>query len=225
MEHVRDPDVDAFATAFDSVSADANKSNGEDQCTALDGLAFDSSADALGEKIGRANAMATVLTWIEEGDFSFEALDGIVQGLADIDKDGDDDETEYYRDILSDVADAMIMLGASEAATTAFLEEGSGGESLGGLLKERMDSNDLDDYELVGRFSDSVRHDTAMDAVYRKKRVVRNGVVKIVKRALTRVVLSAAQKAGLRKARKKANTGMAKMRRKRSIKARQKRGL
>ena len=64
-----------------------------------------------------------------------------------------------------------------------------------------------------------------LEATYRKQKVVRDGkVVKINKRISGKVRLSAAQKAGLRKARRKANTA-ARLHRKKSMRLRARRGM
>jgi hypothetical protein len=65
-----------------------------------------------------------------------------------------------------------------------------------------------------------------LDAVYKKKLVVRGGKkLRINKRVSGRVVLSALQKASIRKARRKAHSSIAKVHRAKSMKMRSRAGL
>jgi len=187
-------------------------------------LADDQIRD-FGEKQIRSQAMSAVLTWVDEGDYSYDALDVFVVGLADLDGDEEisDDEEDLYNGLLDAVGDAMVSLGADEDNVAEFLdgEDEDIGLKLGEFLSEKLDGLDDDDDTLVSKFA--VGGDTAIYEAMVKK--VRGGKVVRVKKKLKKVRLSSAQKAALKKARKKAHTGAAKKARKKALKVRKSRGL
>lgn len=193
----------------------------------------------------RTQAMTAVLAWMEDGEYNYNALDEYIIGMADLDGDFEigDDEEAAYNAIWAEVPDALLSLGADEADTNAFVN-GDGKEAddaaarVAKVVKETLDDLEADDDELIAGFAlgeDAVfenasddpegRH-MVLEATYRKKKVVRDGkVVKINKRVSGKVRLSAAQKAGLRKARRKANTASARLHRKKSMRIRARRGM
>lgn len=168
--------------------------------------------------------MSAVLAWIEDSEYKYDALDEYIIGMADIDgyfEIGGEEEAAYNA-IWHEVPDALLSLGASEADTTAFVN-GEGKEAddaaarVGKVVKETLDDLEADDDELIAGFAlgeDAVFENASdhpesrhmiLEATYRKKNVVRDGkVVKINKRVSGKVRLSTAQKASLRKARRKA---------------------
>ena len=99
---------------------------------------------------------------------------------------------------------------------------------VGAALEKTMESEEGDDGDIIADFAsdeDAVL-EGVFEATYKRKKVIRDGKVKIVrKRVSGKVRLSAAQKAGLRKARRKAFTAKAKLHRRKSMRKRAQRGL
>ena len=192
----------------------------------------------------RSQAMSAVLQWVEMGQFDYDTLDEIILVIADLDGDDDytEDEEDYYNDVWSEVSNALLSLGAPRADVEEFCD-GSGddadkaGQRIGAVLTKEVKGNRMDDEDIISGFAfgedaiiESVDEGSPMrgifEATYRRKRVVRDGKVVIRrKRVSGRVRLNAAQKAALRKARRKANTAGAKLRRRKSMRIRRRRGL
>ncbi len=172
----------------------------------------------------RSQAMAAVLTWVDDGDLTIEALEAIAQGLADVDGDGelDDDEAADLEELFDGIAAAFVALGANQDNVDAFLGDGDNEEcdKLGEFLATKLDGIDADDETLVSRFA--ARDQLVAEAM---KKVVRGGKVKWIKKRTRKVRLTAAQRAGLKKARRKANTGAARLARKKAMKIRKQKGL
>jgi hypothetical protein len=191
----------------------------------------------------RSMAMGAVLAWVDGGDFAFNNLDECLVAITDMDgEDGlTEDEMNVYEDIWPMTVDAMLSLGADPENVVEFLsnEDGDSGEKLGGFLGNVMDNMPSTDDEIITTFAtgeDGVIFECAngtegiddqiLEAVYKKAKVIRGGKVMIKKKRISgKVRLSAAQKAGLKKARRKANTSAAKQKRKKSNKQRAARGL
>jgi hypothetical protein len=176
-------------------------------------------------------AMSAVLSWAEEGDFSFQAFTEFAAGIADLDANEElgDEELELYNDILAASADAFLSLGADADNVDEFLngEDDAAGEKLGTFITGALDDEGASDEELIAGFAggEAVMESGILEASFKKMKVIRGGKVKIVKKRLGKVVLSAAQKAALKKARRKAFTGAAKLARKKSMRIREKRGM
>lgn len=184
-------------------------------------------ADMILEMAGqqtRSKAMATALTWIDEHDYSFDALDAIVVGLADVNTDGDinDDEEEAYNELLGATGAALVALSASADLVQKFIddEDDAAGEKIGSALAKKMDNVEQDDDTLVTRFA--AKGDAIFEATMK---VIRNGRVILKKKPVRKRRLNAAQRAALKKARRKSNTAAARRNRKKSMRQRKKRGL
>ncbi len=190
--------------------------------------------DDFGEKQLRSQAMATALAWVANGDYSYDALDESLAIVADLDGDEEltDDEEEYYDDLLEEVAAAFAALGASEDNIKAFIDDESDDEGikLGSFLTEKMDGTEKDDETIISDYA--VSDAPIFEGLVK---VIRAGKVALVKRKKRvgrrmlfggrRKKLTAAQKAGLKLARRKAFTGAAKRARKKSMRLRKKMGL
>lgn len=220
---------------LESTAGDGNKGD--------DGEGTDAVSDAA-ITAARSRAMSSVLTWLDEGDYSYNALDEVVVVAADIDGDWElsDGEEEEYGDIWDQIGDALLTLGA-EFNDVQALVDGPGKKAdeaaarIGAALSKEMESVEAEDADIIAGFAlgeDAILENAAYDealhgvleATYKRKKVVRDGKVKIVrKRVSGKIRLSAAQKAGLRKARRKANTAAAKLHRRKSMKLRERRGL
>lgn len=190
----------------------------------------------LAEAQMRSMAMGAVLTWVDGGEYSYTAFDEMMLGVCDLDGDEEisGDEEGIYTDLWSYAADAMLSLGADDSNVEEFLdqEDDDAGEKLGGFLSGVMDNMPSTDDEIVSTFatgSDGAVfectadleqiEDAILEAAYKKTRVVRDGKVVIKnKRISGKVRLSAAQKAGLKKARRRAHSSAARLARKKSLK-------
>jgi len=172
----------------------------------------------------RAQAMSCVLGWIEAGDYSYDALADSAATISDLDGDEEftDDEEEYYNELLVEVGNALVALGAAAENVETFIdsEDSEEGAKLGAYLAEKMATIEDDDDTLISNFA--VTEGQVMESVVK---VIRGGKVAFKKKRIRRVKLSAAQKAGLKKARRKAFTGAAKLKRAKSMKIRRNRGM
>ena len=192
----------------------------------------------------RAGAMSALLSWLAGGDYSYDTLDELVIVVADLDGDFEisEEEEETYNRIWAEMGDALLSLGA-DAKDAQALVDGPGKDAddaaarLGKTLAESMDEEQADDDSLISGFAlgeeailESVADDSRlhgiMEATYKTKKVVRDGKVEVVrKRVSGKARLSAAQKAGLRIARRKAHTAAANLKRRKSMRIRKNRGL
>lgn len=191
----------------------------------------------------RSIAMTAALEWAQGDDHSYEALDEAVVGVAGL--DGDDDITEadeeWYNDVWDEVPDALISLGADEEEVAALCddEDSSAGSAVASAVNSGLVAEGCPaDVDIIMEFAagsnsgvykgiyEGVEGGAIFEASYRKKKVVRDGkVVKINRRVSGKVRLSAAQKAGLRAARRKAFTAAAKLHRRKSMRIRKQRGM
>jgi len=99
-------------------------------------------------------------------------------------------------------------------------EDDAAGEKIGAFLSGKMADVPDEDEDIIGNYA--ISNQPIMEAVVK---VIRAGKVTLKKKRIRKVKLSAAQKAGLKKARRKAFTGAAKLKRKKSMKIRAKRGM
>lgn len=171
----------------------------------------------------RAEAMGIALTFVEEGEFSSDALQGLMFGFID-DTDSEelsDEDAAHYESLAMSVVDAFKALGASEENAIAAIDgDEDAAESLGDFISSKLEDNPKSDEDIISRFA--VENGMVLEAV---KRVVRDGQVKMIRVPTRRKRLSAAQRAALRKARKKSNTAAAKRARLKSMRKRASRGL
>lgn len=174
----------------------------------------------------RADAMAAMLTWIDDADWTYDALDSLLIGLASDSDDEDeedlsDDEAEHYEALTDAARDALVSLGGDEANVDATLDEDDDAASkLGQYLANRLDDVTKSDDDLVSEFA--VGGEMVVEST---RRVVRNGKTKRVRKKRRKKRQTAAQKASLRKARRKSNTSSARRSRKRSNRRRKSMGL
>lgn len=192
----------------------------------------------------RSDAMAAVLTWIEEGDFTYNTLDETVVVVADIDGDYELTEAEenLYSDIWNEVPNALLSLGADKADVQELVNgpndaADKAAARIGKILSDKMEEEKADDYALIMGFAygedailESSAYDNALhgilEATYKKTKVVRGGEVEFIrKRTSGHVRLSAAQKGSLKVARRKSHTASAELARRKSMKVRERRGL
>lgn len=173
----------------------------------------------------RAMAMSLVLAWVSMGDYSYSALEGGAATMADLDENEeiDDDEQEDMNDLLQAVADAFVSAGADAANVAAFIDEESdeAGATLGAFLAGKMEKVVQSDEELIAAYA------TSGDAILEGTiKVIRGGKMVLKKKRIgIPHKMNSLQKAALKKARSKAFTGAAKVKRKKSMRIRAKRGM
>lgn len=173
----------------------------------------------------RAAAMSLALTFVSEGSFTFDDLLGGATMMADMDENEelDEEENAYMNDLLQATADAFISMGADAANVTAFMddEEDEAGATMGAYLTEKMADVTKSDEELIASYATG--GDVVLESMI--KRIVGGKVMLKKKRVGIAKKMSSLQKAAMKKARSKAFTSAAKMKRKKSMKIRRKMGL
>lgn len=213
------------------------------------GLVLESATADTGKNIleeaaastARAQAMSAVLGWVGDGQYDYTALDEYIMGVCDLDGDFEigEDETALYNDVWAQVPDALMSLGASEEDANAFCndEDEAAGARIGATVSSALDDMEADDDQLIASFSegeDSVLENASddkaitmvLEATFKKMKLVRGGKIVLArKRVSGKVRLSAAQRAGLKKARRKAFSSTAKLHRAKSMRLRKRRGL
>lgn len=184
---------------------------------------FEEKIEELAESQVRSEGMGIALAFIEDGDYSADYLEAMLIGF--VDEDGNeelsDDEAAYYEELATSLVNAFVALGASEEnAVAAVSGDNDAAEQLGDFLAGKMEDNPKSDDEIVSMFA--VEGGLVLEAV---KRVFRGGKLKTIRVPTRKKRLSAAQRAGLRKARMKANTSAAKRARAKAMRQRKSRGL
>ena len=176
----------------------------------------------------RAQGMSLALVWLEDEDFSYDALDALAVGMADIDGDEEvgEDEEDLYNDILSAAGAALVRLGGNQKNVQEFIddEDNAAGAKLGAFLSEKLANAKEDDDDIVAGFA--VSDDGIMEAAYRRVKVVKDGKIVFKKKRIGKPKrMTAKQRAALKKARRKANTGAARKAREKAMRLRKSRGL
>ncbi len=166
------------------------------------------------------------------GETFADRLYAMLVGIADEDQSGDlsPDETEVLNMAMATAADFLSSYGVSDDDITALLENGDEGAAtrVRTLLASVMPSDDdgmaaVDDF-VFGPESEESTFDSGSGPT-RKVTVFRDGQKTVANRRVGAVHLSAAQKAGLKKARVRSNSAAAQMKRARSMRARRKAGM
>lgn len=179
--------------------------------------------DKAGQQAMRADAMAVVLAFVDDGDDSAESLDLYAQALADSDEDGDigDPEQEEYELYLTLMAEALVALGVPpKVAMSAMEGDDAAAAKAFTAASDFVSASEVDEDTLISEFS--VREAMIMEAT---KKVIRDGKVKMIKKPVHKKKMSSAQKQALKKAQRKAHTASAKRARAKSMKARRSRGM
>lgn len=176
-----------------------------------------------GNQATRADAMAVILAFLDDGDDSAEALDLYAQALADSDEDGEigDPEQDDYELYLTLMAEALVDLGVPAKIATAAMEgDDAAAAKAFTAATDFVEKTEADEDTLIAEFS--VRETMILEATMK---VIRDGKVKLIKRPVHKKKLSSAQKQALKKAQRKAHTASAKRARAKSMKARNSRGM
>lgn len=173
----------------------------------------------------RSMAAAILVQWASDESAELSDLDGLVFGavLDDEDAEIDDlseEQAEEYDAMVNVLGEFAIAVGASAAQVQNMLEDGDEKAALdvAEIVRSAISKNGAD--ELVADFA--VKEQMIMSAVVK---VIRDGKVKFKRKRTKKVILNAAQKAGLRKARMRSNTAAAKANRRKSMRIRKSRGL
>lgn len=178
-----------------------------------------------GDQQTRQQAMTALLTWVNEGDFTADALDAYVVGIADMDGNDeiDPDEEMYYEDLYGAVADAMLMLGADPDDVDGFINDADDekGKNIGETIVQRLESTQQTDADIIQGYAIGGSEFVLESTI----KVVRGGKVVRIKKKFHRKRLTSAQRMALQKARRKAFTSAAMRKRAKSMKIRKKRGL
>lgn len=188
----------------------------------------------------RDDAASVLPVWVgtddlDEGETLADRLLALLAGMAD--QDGDDDLTPEEEEVLNLLAqafaDLLVTMGVTEGDAIAVLVDGD--DAAAQRIVELLQDQDLEDNASIDGFvfgpaaTQSLLDSASgqmLDAVYRKKLVVRQGKkVRINKRISGNVRRSAAQKVAIRKAMRKAHSAKARMARMKSMKVRARSGL
>jgi len=184
----------------------------------------------------RMSAVAAVQQWVEtddldDGENSADRLMALFVGIADANKDGEitEDEQGVLEVALNAAWDYLVKQGVSEEDVETLLNDWDEDAAervrdlVASVLPEGEDEAGADIDSFVFSAEDQ---EPALDAVYKKKLVIRGGKkVRINKRISGKVRLSAKQKVAIRKARMKSHSAGAMMRRMKSMRLRRKTGL
>lgn len=175
-----------------------------------------------------SQGMACALGWVDNGDFSLESLDSFVQGVSDLDGDGEvqPEEEDYYNEVLGAVADAMASLGADVDKIGKLINDGDAdaGESIGMMLTDKLNTLDSSDDVIISNYALGVSDGEQIMESFIKR--IHSGVVSLVRKKLHRVhKISSLVRAAIKKAGLKAHSAAANFHRQKSMKMRKSRGM
>lgn len=131
--------------------------------TASDLIAEAEAMADLSEKNMRGDAMASVVEWVNDGDFTYQALADIVLDDAETDEDGnvtDEEESGYYDDMFDAVWDAILALGGDsfdDDMVSALIEDEDDemGKKIGSRIKALMEKESLTDSDITAKYAAS----------------------------------------------------------------------
>lgn len=183
------------------------------------------SARAKGDERGLAASM--IAQWLEDDDpeaDAFDALAIMMAGLDSVDEGTEftDEQVDAYNAALAALADAAVSMGADQDDVTDMIDDMD--DSAAERVFDALSENGTDMLEEAIAVYTVAGGETAMLEAVRKK-VVRDGKVKIIRKRPRPRRLNSLQKQALKKARRKAHTSVANLHRKKSMKLRKKRGM
>lgn len=179
----------------------------------------------------RLKAAALVQEWLEtedadldEGENLADRLLALMVGVADENKDGElsEDEQSVLDVVAENAWDYMAEKGVTDEDIDLVLNEGDAEAAarVAELLKGTIGDGEAADVDL-NAFAFAIDEELNLDAVYKKRVVIRKGKkVRINKRVSGRVHLTAKQKMAIRKAGRRSHTAGAMMRRAKSNRVR-----
>ena len=165
---------------------------------------------------------------LENGESYASRFDALMIGIVDADKNGeiDDEEALVMEFAYNIAAEFLENVGADTAHIEAMLNDGDeeAADAIHDLLTGSMpDGDEVSDY--VHKFALG-EEGGVMDAIYKKKAVVRNGKKVFIKKRISgRVRLSAKQKQAIKRAQRFAHSGKARAKRLRSLAKRKSFGM
>lgn len=225
------------------------------QTMVTDGVVFDStdsrSAYAMSDlKLKAASAVhqfaETDKSELDEGETLCDRFLSLLAEGCDENEDGEisDEEAQYIDLAYEAAATYMLRFGVNPDELEAFINDDDekaaaniqelllhalpeGKEAcLDDIEKFAFDENDGSTESVLDSAQSNGKQQAVMDAVYKKKWVVRQGKkLKIRKRVSGRVILSAGQKKAVRKMHLKSHSGRANLKRLKSMRKREKLGL
>ena len=175
-------------------------------------------------------AVAAVQEWVETDDLErgetlADRLFAILVGIADADMDGEigDDEAGVFEMAANAAWDYLDSKGVPEDDISALLNDfdTDAADRVQELLAERLPDGEAADAELDAFVFGDGSDEAVMDAVYKKRLVVRGGKkVRVNKRISGTVRLTSKQKMAVRKMLRKSHSAGAQMRRAKSMRIR-----
>jgi hypothetical protein len=191
-------------------------------------LTEDDLMSAVGTKAAqdsRSMAASILTEWASDESADLSDLDSLIFGAVIDDEDAEaddltDEQGQAFDELVDLIGEFVIAQGVSAKQAQNMLEDGDEKAALDVAEKIRNAISENSAEELVADFA--VRDQMIMSAV---TKVVRNGKVKFKRKRTRKVILNAAQKAGLRKARTRAHTAAAKAHRRKSMRVRKSRGI
>lgn len=187
--------------------------------------------EAAAQTSQRSEAAAAVLEWAASGDISAESFDDMAIALAGIeDATGalSDEQIDLYNEWLIALAEAAISLGAKQLDVTNMIDEFDSDAALAvsDAVRQLDEDEAIATYGVAGAGGDDESGALMESAMLEASiKVVRGGVVKVVRKRPRKMRISGAQRAALKRARLKAHTAVAKIARSKSMKIRKKHGL
>lgn len=204
-----------------------------------DSMVLDMAMDYT-EKDIKIKSLGALHYWLETDDLDEEEnmalrLQSLLIGIADPNKDGEitEDDQEVLDIALNCVGDYLEKYDIDDSDIDLLINDwdADAAERIRDFVAASMPDGDEAEKEMDGFVFDTVVVDnedevSTLDAVYKKKIVVRKGKkVRINKRIAGKVRLSARQKVAIKKAQMKSHRSGAMMRRKKSNKLRKNSGL
>ncbi|MEC6832963.1 hypothetical protein VXS06_14445 [Photobacterium toruni] len=168
----------------------------------------------------RSDAAAAVIAWVDDGDSEASAIDMLAYGLAGgEDEELTPDQDKTYANIFGLMTDFAMQLGASEKDCQAMVDgDDDAADRVFNVIEAKLEATD--ESELIADFAH--REKLILEA---KKKVIRDGKVVIINTNRRKRIMSAAQKAALKKARLKAHGAAGKASRKKAMRMRKARNL
>lgn len=193
------------------------------------------------EQQARSLAMSAVLSWNENGEYTYEALEECVVGVCDFDADMEisDDEEAFYNDVWSFVPNALLSLGAEEDDVEALVEgeDDKAAAKVGNAVSTWLNEEEADTQDIIMGFTfgeepilESASEDPARQMILEGffKKVIKfiHGKRTIGKKRIGKAQpKTAAQKSAIRKMLRFASKGLALIKRKKSMKKRRQAGF
>ncbi|NDO81500.1 hypothetical protein CJP72_12205 [Citrobacter sp. NCU1] len=175
----------------------------------------------------RGLAASMLVEWASDGEPTWQDFSALAISLADLPdlEDGDDDYTDEqvdaYNEALADLAYAAIALGADQDDVTSMIDD-EDDDAAAAVYDAINDIEDTDD--AIAQYTIAGDDDDAMFEAPKIK-VVRDGKVKLIRKRIRKQRRTSKQKAALKKAQRKSHTSTAKLKQRKSMKLRKKRGM